>query len=62
MEGVHKLQSLYEVLTCSQGNLEANGTYIVRLLQFIIMITSSDDIQPSTVVSDQLLCKSLCGH
>ena len=46
--------------------LEPPLFYSCKLLLFniiiIIIITSRDDIQPSTVVSDQWPCESLWGH
>ena len=35
---------------------------IIFFILGYVIISSSDDIQPSTVVSDQRLCKSLCGY
>ena len=45
-----------------KGTVKLCHTWLLIIIIIIIIITSSDGIQPSTVVSDQSLCKSLYGY
>ena len=53
-----KRQFLSHIMICQHFWL----LYIHIIIIIIINVTSNDSIQPSTVVSDQWLCESLCGH